>query len=111
MRRANDFRDSPEILRRARISASNYLEMRGFHIIEHGWQQVGNHVDIIARYGETIYFITVRFDTSDVGMAEREKCTERARKLWVEENKWHGLTTLASLEVALQTYEILSFNQ
>ena len=101
---------------RAEIVAANYLEMRGFSILELNWRRPMCEVDIIARKDKVIYFVEVKYRKNDhqgsgfdyINPAKLSKM-ERGARMWVEESRHQGEYQLSAIEVAGPTYVVEHF--
>ena len=51
--------------RRAEKAAATYLEMRGYQIIERNWRRPRCEIDIVAKKGDVIYFVEVKYRRND----------------------------------------------
>jgi putative endonuclease len=102
--------------RKAEAAARVYLEMRGFQIIEQNWRRPNCEIDIVARTGDVIHFVEVkyRFDNGqgsglDAITGGKLKQMQRAAWTWVDESKWRGEYVLSAVEIAGADFAILSF--
>jgi Holliday junction resolvase-like predicted endonuclease len=103
--------------RRAIRAAKVYLEMRGFLIIELGFQRPRGAVDIIAKQHHTTYFVEVIYSRQDdsIDYATSRPASERLQKLrrgaasWLEESKSLLDFQFASIELAGADYSVLGF--
>ncbi|HVX23819.1 MAG TPA: YraN family protein [Candidatus Saccharimonadales bacterium] len=109
-------RSTTDIGRKAEQAAKVYLEMRGYKIIEQNWRRPQAEVDIIARKGDVVYFVEVKYRASHDQGGGLEAITptklrhmQRAAEMWVEEEKYPGEHSLAAIELAGPTYTIMSF--
>ena len=107
---------STQIGQQAELAAKVYLEMRGYRIIEQNWRRPRCEVDIIARKGDTIYFVEVKYRANDEQGGGLEAITTSKLKhmryaadLWVEETEWTGQYQLAAVEIAGPEYTVMSF--
>lgn len=109
---------SAEAGRKAKATASVYLEMRGFKIIEQNWHRPNAEINIVAEKDNVRHFIEVKY-RSDVQQAgELEVITtaklskmRRAAETYVEENKWQGKYILSAIEITGDAFVVLSFTE
>jgi putative endonuclease len=101
---------------RAERAAANYLEMRGFTIIELNWRRPHCEVDIIAEKKGAIYFVEVKYRKHDQQGSGLEYITNdklqrmrRGAETWVLETKYGGTYQLAAVEVAGPEFVIEHF--
>lgn len=99
--------NTTETGRKAEKAAANYLEMRGFKILEMNWRRPHCETDIIARKDGVVYFVEVKYRKSDAQGSGLEYITasklrrmERAAESWVAETKWSGPTALSAIELS-----------
>jgi putative endonuclease len=102
--------------RQAERAAANYLEMRGFKILEMNWRRPHCEVDIIASSKGTVYFVEVKYRKTNAQGSGLEYVTNsklqrmrRGAESWVTEEKYHGKYQLAAIEVAGYDYTIEHF--
>jgi len=93
--------------RKAERAAANYLEMRGYAIVEMNWRRPRSEVDIIARKDSVIYFVEVKYRKTDAQGSGLDYITDTKLKrmqrgafYWVDETKYTGEFQLAAIEVA-----------
>ena len=108
--------NSTERGRRAEAAAAVYLEMRGYKIIERNWRRPRAEIDILARKGDTMYFVEVKYRATDnqgggleAVTASKLRQMQRAAEIWVQEEKWAGPYQLAAIEIAGETFAVLGF--
>ena len=102
--------------RKAETAARNYLEMRGYEILEQNWRLPGHEIDIIVRKDGVIHFVEVRYRARDEQGGGFDSITpskvKRMRKAawaWVDENKYMGEYVLSAVEVTGTGFTILGF--
>lgn len=93
--------------RKAERAAGNYLEMRGFRILEMNWRRPRCEIDIVASKNNAIYLIEVKYRKTDAHGSGLEYVTPTklrqmrfAAESWVDESKYTGEYQLAAIEVA-----------
>jgi putative endonuclease len=102
--------------RQAEKAAANYLESRGFQILESNWRTPWCEIDIIAQQNNTIYFVEVKYRRDSLQGSGFDYITPsklnqmaRAAESWVQQNKWLQSYQLAAIEVEGQDYTIMHF--
>ena len=102
--------------RTAEEAAANYLVRLGYEIIDQNWRRRSCEIDIVARKGEVIYFVEVKYRQNNKQGSGLEYITPAKLKqmtfaatMWVAENNWNADYNLAAIEVAGQEYEITEF--
>ena len=103
--------------RKVLATAKNYLELRGYEIIELNWRMSRYKVDIIGKKDNKIVFIEVNespsYDhASPVNTLTQAKLTHRknAAENWIIESKWTGQYKLSSIEIDHASLAVLSFS-
>lgn len=102
---------------KATTASTLYLEMRGYTILEQNWRRSKQRIDIVAKKGTTVYFVTVEYrsdavnalTTVDVLTETKAKRLIAAAETWVREEKWSGKYALSAIEVGDPGYAIISF--
>lgn len=101
---------------RAERAASNYLEMRGFKILEMNWRRPRCEIDIIASKNKLVYFVEVKYRKNDNQGSGLDYVTgsklqrmKRGAYYWVDETKYTGEFQLAAIEVAGPDFTIEHF--
>ena len=107
---------STEIGKRAELAASNYLEMRGFHIVERNWRRPNCEIDIIASKDGVLQFVEVKHRaTDDQGggleaiTASKLKKMRNAAWSYVTESKWNGEYLLSAVETSGPDFTVMAF--
>jgi putative endonuclease len=102
--------------KKAEQAAANYLEMRGFTILEMNWRRPHTEVDIIARKKGVIYFVEVKYRKTDAQGGGLDYVTttklqrmRRGAQSWVMDSKYDGQYQLAAIEVAGRDFTIEHF--
>jgi len=105
-----------EIGRKAETAAKVYLEMRGFKIIEQNWRRPRCEIDIVAEKDNVKHFVEVKYRYDDQQGGGLEAITpaklrhmHRAANSWVEEYKWRGEYVLSAVEIAGDSFAVMSF--
>jgi putative endonuclease len=96
-----------EVGQKAERAAANYLEMRGFTILELNWRRPRSEIDIVAKKGGVVYFVEVKYRRNDHQGSGLDYVTnsklqrmKRGAFYWVDETKYTGEFQLAAIEVA-----------
>ena len=102
--------------RKAERAAANYLEMRGFHILEMNWRRPRCEIDIVAQKSHVIYLVEVKYRKNNHQGSGLEYVTvtklrqmRYAAESWVDESKYAGQYQLAAIEVAGPEFAIEHF--
>ena len=102
--------------RKAEAAAAVYLEMRGYQIIEQNFRRPRCEIDIIAKKGDTIYFVEVKYRAHDDQGGGFESITASklgqmvfAAQIWVQESKWEGPFQLAAVELGGREFTVMGF--
>ena len=90
----------------AETAAAQHLERSGYTIVARNFRTPRCEIDIIAKKGNCLYFVEVKYRQSDrqgsgldyITHAKRHHM-ERAAELWLQANRWHGEVTLSAIEV------------
>lgn len=96
-------------------AAAVYLERHGFTIIERNFKTPRCEIDIIARKGNCLYFVEVKYRASNRQGGGLEYITatklehmRRAAEVWLQQQTWRGEVTLSAIEVTAN-YEVADF--
>lgn len=102
--------------KKAERAAANYLEMRGFTILEMNWRRPRSEIDIIASKAGVIYFVEVKYRKNDHQGSGLDYITgsklqrmQRGAYYWVDETKYTGEFQLAAIEVAGAEFTVEHF--
>ncbi|MEX0932218.1 MAG: YraN family protein [Candidatus Saccharimonadales bacterium] len=76
---------------------SEYLENLGFEILHKNWKTRWCEIDIVAKRGERVHFIEVKYRKSHLQGTGLEYITQtkakqlkQAARWWISENEWQG---------------------
>ena len=93
--------------RAAEDAAAKYLEASGFRILTRNWRTRRCEIDIIAAKGHVLYFIEVKYRSSEQQGDGLTYITNRklrqmqfAAEYWVARHQWHGDFRLLASNVA-----------
>ncbi len=99
----------------AEDSAAHYLETKGFTVVERNWRTPVCEIDIVAKHKNTIYFVEVKFRSSDKQGKGLDYITSKklqqmqfAAACWVENHKYSGDYELSALEVSAD-FQVTNF--
>ena len=102
--------------RRAEVAAKEYLEMRGFKILEQNWRRPRCEIDIIASKDDILHFVEVKYrhDDQQGGGLEAITATKLrsmrfGAEIYVQESKWQGQYVLSGIEIAGYGYSVMGF--
>ncbi len=108
--------NSTQVGRKAEAAAGVYLEMRGYSIVERNFRRPRCEIDIIAKKGDAVYFVEVKYrhDDDQGGGFEAITATKLgqmafAAEIWVQESKWEGPYQLAAIELGGPDYTVMGF--
>ena len=87
-------------------AAAEYLMRHGFRVLERNFKTPRCEIDIIAQKGNCLYFVEVKYRSSDRQGSGLEYVTsrkryhmQRAAELWLQAHNWRGEMTLSAIEV------------
>lgn len=96
--------------------AAEYLEEKGYKIMELNWKTRYCEIDIVAQKNKTVYLTEVKHRITNEYGAGLEYITSKklkqmkfAAEMWVNQNSWSGDYQLAAIELVGITYEVTSF--
>lgn len=105
-----------EIGRRAEQVAAEYLVRQGFYIAARNWRQRDCEIDIVARRGDTMFFVEVKYRlTNEAGSgieyitAAKLRQMAYAARRWVHDQQWRGEYALAAIEISGPGYAVTQF--
>lgn len=106
--------NTTNIGRRSELIAANALSDKGHKIIERNWRRRHCEIDIISQYKKVIYFVEVKFRSSDqqgdgfeyINTAKQNQM-EFAARSWCAENNWDGDYRLMAVAVGINGGEML----
>lgn len=86
--------------------AAEYLESRGFGILELNWKTRVCEIDIVAEKDGAIYFVEVKYRRSarqgiglDYITPRKLKQMKFAAEVWVQQHDWRGGYQLAAISI------------
>jgi uncharacterized protein (TIGR00252 family) len=101
---------------RAEDAAAVYLSQNGFSILERNWRTRWCEIDIVAKRGQVLYFVEVKYRSNSAqgsGLAyitpSKQKQMRFAAEFWVASNGFGGDYELAALEVGGVDFDVTEF--
>ncbi len=98
--------------RQAEATVANYLTSQGFSIVDRNWRTRWCEIDIIAKKDKVIYFIEVKYRTSETQGGGFEyigpnklRQLRFAANFWTANNNWDGDYRLYGAEVTGANFE------
>lgn len=77
--------------------AADYLKKIGFEIIDRNWRNRFCEIDIVARRGNSVHFVEVKYRATPIAGSSVEYITANKLKQmqfaalhWISENSWEG---------------------
>lgn len=102
--------------RQAEAIAADYLERRGFMVVERNFRRADCEIDIIAKREGCVYFVEVKYRAQsgqgsglDYVTAKKQRQMAYAASVWVREHEWNGDIALSALEVSGSDFVIGDF--
>lgn len=102
--------------KRAETAAAAYLSALGYEILELNYRKPHCEIDIVACKDEVIYFVEVKYRSSDVSGDGLDYITprkimhmQRAASTWVMSKQWEGEFQLSAVSVQGNDFEIIDF--
>lgn len=96
--------------------AREYIQKKGYKIIDANWKNRFGEIDIIAKQKKCIYFIEVKYrkNTSqgsgiDYITATKLKQMRFAAEMWANNNKWRGEYVIGAIELSGANFGITNF--
>lgn len=96
--------------------AAEYLTAKGYEILELNWRTKMCEIDIVAKNGNIVYLIEVKYRLSDsfgTGFdyitAKKLRQMKFAAEYWVISNNWQGDYQLAAIELCGSEYVVNDF--
>lgn len=100
----------------AEKAAANYLEIRGFYILETNWRTPWCEIDIVAQKSDCIYFVEVKYRRNSLQGTGFDYITQkklaqmtRAAESWVQQSRWVNNYQLAAIELEGTAYTVQHF--
>lgn len=105
--------------RRAELVVCNYLESKGFVVLDKNWRTRWCEIDIVATRGGVVCFCEVKYRASsscgsglDYIIPSKIRQMKLAALFWLSKNNWQGDWRLGVAEVSGKQYRLtrLSFD-
>lgn len=100
----------------AEDAAADYLRNKGYKVLDQNWRTRWCEIDVVAKKGNRIYFVEVKYRQSEDWGSGLEYITPKklkqmsfAAEFWVSNNDWDGDYTLSAIEVTGKDYKIKEF--
>ena len=91
----------------AEAAAADYLEARGYEVLERNWRTRVCEIDIVAKKNSTVHFVEVKYRSSsrqggglDYITPKKLKQMTFAAECWVDEHAYAGDYRLGAIEVS-----------
>jgi putative endonuclease len=101
---------------RAEQVAAEFLVREGYEVLERNYRRPHCEIDIVARRGDTLYFVEVKYRaTNEFGagldyiLAGKIRHMQRGAASWVAQHRWDGEYVLSAIEVGGKDFEVLEF--
>lgn len=99
---------------RSELIAANELSSKGHKVVERNWRRRRCEIDIVTKYKNIIYFVEVKFRSSDqqgdgfeyINVAKQNQMKFAARS-WCNENNWEGDYRLMAIAVGINEGEMI----
>lgn len=98
---------------RAETAVTDYLKSLGYKILDRNWKDSRSEIDIIASKDGIIYFVEVKYRSSDSAgegfdyiTMDKQRRMHRAAESWLHENEWTGESVLMAASVSWPSLEI-----
>ena len=96
--------------------AAKFLERHGYKILEINWRTQLCEIDIVAKKGDVVYMVEVKYRVSELFGSGFDYITPKklrqmrfSAEMWVSNNNWEGDYTLAAIELSGNDYVIKNF--
>jgi Holliday junction resolvase-like predicted endonuclease len=99
--------------RLAEAAVANYLQVRGFKILDRNWRTRSCEIDIVARLDDMVYFIEVKYrgnTRQGEGLAyitpRKRHQMAYAAEVWLLQSGWEGSYVLSAASISGQNKTI-----
>lgn len=107
---------STEVGQRAETAAAQYLKRLGYRVLDTNWRTRWCEIDIIAQRKDTIYFVEVKYRSTDSQGSGLDYITPRklaqmhfAAEFWMAKYDVGADYRLAACEVTGSTFEVTAW--
>ncbi len=97
----------------AEDKVAKHLSGLGWRVVARNWKTPRCEIDIVARRGDQIYFVEVKYRKTDTQGSGLEYITRSklqqmtlAAETWVHEHNWEGGYQLAAVEVSGSDFRV-----
>lgn len=102
--------------RAAEDAAAEYLQAKGYKILEKNWRTRWCEIDVVAEKDRAVFFVEVKYRQSESWGSGLEYITPKkvqqmtfAAEFWVHTHKWRGDYRLSAIEVSGENFTISNF--
>lgn len=102
--------------REAEAQAIKYLEKQGYKIVAKNWRTRYCEIDIIARKGDAVFFVEVKYRQNsmqghglDYITGKKLRQMQFAAEMWLQDNNWSGDSALSAIEISGHDFEVTAF--
>jgi putative endonuclease len=96
----------------AETAVADFLMKKGYKILHHNWKTVVCEIDLVAKKGDVVYFIEVKYRSSPVQGSgfeyigpQKLKKMNFAAQVWIQNNRWDGDYRLLAAQVQGLNFE------
>jgi uncharacterized protein (TIGR00252 family) len=105
-----------DIGRKAENAVTEYLEQKGYEILERNWRTRWCEIDVVALKDMTVYFVEVKYRKNNYQGDGLEYITPKklqqmhfAAELWVNNRRWSDDYVLAATAVTGSGFDVTDF--
>lgn len=105
---------STDIGKSGEDKAVQYLEERGFQIVERNWRTRYCEIDIVALKSKTMHFVEVKSrkttaygDGFDYVTPKKQKQMKFAAEMWIQAHDWPGDVCLSAMSITADEIEFI----
>lgn len=102
--------------RQAEAAATRHLQSLNYEILVNNWRTRWCEIDIVARRGQVVYFVEVKYRRTnrqggglDYITPAKLRQMHLAARFWLAKNGWAGDYRLAAVEVSGQGFTVSEF--
>lgn len=102
--------------KQAELIAAQYLQDRGYSILDQNWKTRYCEIDIVAKKDDVIIFVEVKYRLSSVAgdgfayiTSKKISQMQLGAESWVAKNRWDGEYCLGAMELAGPDYSVTYF--
>lgn len=97
----------------AELAVIEFLKEKGYKILDHNWKTPKCEIDIVAKKSKCVYFVEVKYRSSDdqgdgfeYVTPTKQKQMAYAAEVWTMSHKWTGEYCLSAASVSGVDYQI-----